>query len=337
MIILLIGNSVKDGLANSFLRAFLELGKTVKIIDDEKLYRKNVFLANNKYFHRLFWRILVPFFQKELIEKIIVEKPDLILIFKGWFIKPKTLLKIKKELPRVRLLNFNPDNPFNTWHHGNSNNWIRKSIPLYDIYFIWGKFLIEPIKKAGAKIVEYLPFAYDGEIHYPVKVTPEEQKVYGSDIVFIGSWDDEREQWLNYLLDYDLKIWGNSWEKASKKIQKKWQGRAVVGEEFSKVCNSSKIILNLIRKQNFLAHNMRTFEVPACGGFILSNRTEEQNSFFKEKKEAEYFSTPEELKEKIDYYLKNRELRKQIAISGFNKLKNADYSYKNRAKSILEL
>ena len=49
---------------------------------------------------------------------------------------------------------------------------------------------------------------------------------------------------------------------------------------------------------------MRTFEIPACFGFALSTKTKEQQDFFKEGAEADYFSTPEELKQKIDFYLK---------------------------------
>jgi len=77
--------------------------------------------------------------------------------------------------------------------------------------------------------------------------------------------------------------------------------------------------------------------VPACAGFTLATRTEEQNEFFEEGKEAEYFSTPEELKQKIDFYLKNDDLRKKIAEAGYKKLLSANYSYTDRAKRILEV
>ena len=344
MKILITGENQKNSLANTFARAFGNLGCEPVIFDEGGLYRQLFPGLKNKYTNRLFWRLFSSPLQKEFLAVAGKEKPDLILVLKGWYFCPKTILKIKKELPQTKIFCFNPDNPFNNWHFGASNSWMIKSIPLYDAYFIWAKLLIAGIKKLGAQRVEYLPFGYDQKLHYPIKVSEEEQKIYGSDIAFIGSWDESREEWLNRLLDYDLKIWGSAWQKVNKNLQQKWQGREVVGEEFSKVCNSAKIILNIIRKQNFKyqgrnisSHNMRTFEVPACGGFLLSVRTDEAKSFFEEDREAAYFSSPEELKEKIDFYLKNDGLRKQIAEAGYEKLKNSDYDYADRAKRIIEV
>lgn len=272
---------------------------------------------------------------KAFIKQALNEKPDLIFIIKGAFILPETLNYIKNKI-NTKLYCFNPDNPFNL-NKGASNENIRKSIPFYDCYFIWGKFLIPELLKAGAKKVEYLPFAYDPELHYPVTVTEEEKKIYGSDIAFIGSYDKEREEFLLNLIDYNLAIWGSGWNKLPffSPLRKKWKGRNAIGEDFSKVCNASKIILNHIRVQNGNAHNMRTFEIPACGGFMLTEYTEEQCEFFEEDKEVVYFSDIEELKEKVNYYLTNNELRKQIFQAGHNKVMK--YSYMERAKTIIDI
>jgi len=344
MKVLITGEKRKNGLTNTFARAFQKLGRETVIFAEEDLYSRLFPRFKNKYTNKLFWRLFALPVQKEFLNAVRKEKPDLILILKGWYFCPKTLLRIKKELPQTKLFCFNPDNPFNTWHFGASNNWMTKSIPLYDVYFIWAKLLIEDIKKLGAQRVEHLPFGYDPQIHYPIEVSEEEKKIYGSDVAFIGSWDDKREKWLSCLLDYGLKIWGSAWQKAGPNLRQKWQSREAVAEEFSKVCNSAKIILNIIRQQNseypghnISSHNMRTFEVPACGGFLLSVRTDEAKSFFEEDKEAAYFSSPEELKEKLDFYLENEELRNKIAEGGYKKILNSDYAYADRAKKIIEV
>jgi hypothetical protein len=332
MRILLLGSKSKNSLSSSYLRAFKDVGCEVSVFDFWGFYKNN-FLTKNKIGHRLFWRILSIPLQSKIIEEIKNKNPHLVLVFKGWLIRPNTIKKIKIKFPKIKIFNFNPDNPFNTWHHGNSNNWIRDSIKFYDCCFIWGKFLIDKLYKLGAKKVEYLPFGYDPELHYPINVSNDENSKYGSDVSFIGSWDEEREEWLSHLLNYDLKIWGNAWEKASKGIQDKWQKKAVYGKDFSKICSNSKINLNFIRKQNKTSHNMRTFEIPACCGFMLTNETVEQKELLKNYTLVDYFKNKEDLIKKIDYFLKNKE---KLNKNNYNLFLNEN-SYKNRAKKILKI
>lgn len=335
--ILISGNQPSGSLEASFASSFRRTGNSVCFFDEQKVYKNQLPFLKNRVTNRIFHHLFSFFVQKEFVKTVKAEMPELIIIFKGFYFSPKFLNLLKKRFPETKLFCWNPDNPFNFWHHGNSSRWIRKSIPIYDAYFIWGKFLIDPILKAGAKRVEYLPCGYDPDLHYPVKTTDREKKEFGSDIAFVGSWDEEREWWLNHLLEYDLKIWGNSWQKANEKLQKKWQRRTAMGEEFSKVCNDSKININIIRKQNGSAHNMRTFEIPACKGFVLSTRTDEATGFFEENKEAAYFSTPEELKQKIDLYLSNNDKRREIAEAGYSRLINSEYNYDDRIKIFLDV
>ena len=185
--------------------------------------------------------------------------------------------------------------------------------------------------------MEYLPFAYDPDLHYPIEVTEEEKKIFGSDIAFIGSYDKEREEFLMNLADYDLAIWGNGWNKVLlfSPLRKKWKGRDAIGEDFSRVCNASKIILNHIREQNGNAHNMKTFEIPACGGFIVTNRTEEQCEFFEEGRDIACFETQEELKDKIKQSLNDSKIRQNTSDSAYKKIHG--HSYDVRVKEILDI
>lgn len=327
MKVFIVGNFKYGNLETSYLNAFEAIGCEVIKFDE-----KNECIVNLK---GLFNSWFIPILNKKLISEIKLYKPELILVIKGSFILPETLIEIKKN-NNVILCIFNPDNPFNL-NKGASNDLIRKSIPYYDFYFIWGKFLIPKLKEAGVRNVEYLPFAFDPLLHFPIDVMEEKKKIYGSDIAFIGSWDKEREEWLECLEEYDLVIWGGNWEKLkwNSPLRKKWKGRTVIGKDFADVCNSSKIVLNLIRKQNADAHNMRTFEVPACKGFMLTKRTKEQCEFFDEEKEIVCFETKEELRMKVDKYLCNDSKRSQISMAGNKKVQS--HTYFNRAKKILEV
>jgi glycosyltransferase involved in cell wall biosynthesis len=325
---------------HSFDLPFIRFGHQVILFNDEVLYWQKERIIKNRYTHKLFWKQFSVFVQNEFIKLALESRPDLILVLKGWFFSPKTIVALRRQLPNTIFFCFNPDNPFNTWHSGSNNAWITNSIPFYDAYFIWGKFLLERIKQKGVACVEYLPFAFDPEQDYPVQPDAEERKRLGNDVVFYGSWDKEREFWLRELLDFDLGIWGdNYWISRCKdrRLKKCYRGNAGQGEFLSKILASSKISINILRLQNKTSHNMRTFETPARRGFMLSESSQEARDFFKEGEEAAYFSSPAQLREKTRYYLDHDQERQAIAEAGYRRCLYGDYSYSQRVKRILDV
>ena len=333
--ILIVADFSYGSLGLSYYNAFEQTGCDVSRFDLMQEYESINPFSKYKYVDRILGGLFYKTLNKNLLERVNLLKPEVIFIIKGSFLFPETIIKIKK-INNTLIFNFNPDNQFNL-NRGASNNLIRGAIPYYDCYFTWGKFLLPQLKSAGAKHFEYLPFAYDSTLHYPVDITDEERKIYGSDIAFIGSWDKEREEWLQNLSDYDLVIWGNAWNKLKNGalLKQKWKRQPAVGDDFAKICSASKIVLNLVRKQNGNAHNMRTFEVPACRGFMLTTRTKEQCEFFEEGTDIACFETPQELKIKIDKFLKDENAMKGFRMGANKKVQL--HTYYERAKKILEV
>jgi spore maturation protein CgeB len=56
----------------------------------------------------------------------------------------------------------------------------------------------------------------------------------------------------------------------------------------------------------------RTFEIPACGGFMLHERTDEVLNFFEEGAEIACFSDEVELVDKVRYYLTHESEREKM-------------------------
>jgi len=77
-------------------------------------------------------------------------------------------------------------------------------------------------------------------------------------------------------------------------------------------------------------------EIPACGAFMLMERTSEHLEMFAEGVEAEYFDSVDEAVSKIKYYLTHEEERQSIAQAGNRRLLASDYSYYDRAKTAIE-
>ena len=344
--ILLIGPaSSPGGLVGSYYRAFKKLGVNVLSLDPEmrvpKLLQRDPSKEGDHLIDKARRRLkscLLYFSTDRLLRNVILseERVDLVFVFKCPYMSPRTLSFLKTQTKTV-LFHFNADSPFDK-QPANSHPNLVKSIPLYDCYFIWHRGLLPRLYDAGARKIEYLPFAWDPDLHPPAKLTKEDYEHLGSDISFVGNWTPERERWLSYLTDCNLAIWGAYlWERTSnERLKKRWTCQVVVGEAFAKVCQVSKINLNFLRDQNKGSHNMRTFEVVGCGGFLLTERSEEQLEFFEEDKEIACFSTPEELREKIEFYLPRDGLRRKMAEAAHRKVAQG-HTYRDRAKRILEV
>jgi spore maturation protein CgeB len=250
--------------------------------------------------------------------------PDAALFLKGETVYASTVRRLREPLRAGAergplLLQWFPDGPFNTEARNATPDSIA-SIPLFDIYYIYARSLLEPLRAAGARRAEYLPFCYDPDmLRPPASVSEEERRRYATDVVFAGTWEPMREWWLDRVADCGLSVWGNSWERAAAASPARgaWKGNAVYGEEISKLFAVSRIHLNFLREQNRDSNNVRSFEIPGFGGFLLTQRSREQaGELFREGEEIACFDTVEELREKIRYYASHEEERLAVAARG---------------------
>ncbi|MCM1388210.1 MAG: glycosyltransferase [Bacillus sp. (in: Bacteria)] len=103
-----------------------------------------------------------------------------------------------------------------------------------------------------------------------------------------------------------------------------------------KVFYASKINLNMTLRSIESGIPRRVFDIMSVGGFVLSNWQEEMTELFEEDKEIVLFKTPEEMIEKIDYYLAHEEERVKISINGYQKVKNC-YSYEQQLNKLISV
>ena len=80
----------------------------------------------------------------------------------------------------------------------------------------------------------------------------------------------------------------------------------------------------------------RTFHIPAVGGFLLHECTEELAKFYDIGKEVSCFNTLPDLVEKIRYYLDNENIRDNISVSGKSRAIR-DHSLDIRAVEITKI
>lgn len=323
MKILISGSFWHGSLEESYARAFEEIGWSVTRFDWDQMASAHP-LALGAFGDKLLKFKIADRVGKWFVAAIQERQPDLVLVIKGRWINPATIERAKQILGERPIVNFNPDSP---WEPANSSSRLQHAIPLYDYHFTWSQDLVEPFRTAGAKSVNYLPFAYDPALHSPL---PKQPKDWQYDAVFLGTFALERDKLLSSLAGCNIAVWGNGWARA-KHIPKSWiQGQAVYGAEATELAATAPIALNILRPQNAGSHNMRTFEIPATRTLMLTTRSREQSALFAEGYEIECYESPEELLEKVRTLSKERDRVQAIAQAGYERVREETYALRTR-------
>ena len=228
-------------------------------------------------------------------------------------------------------------------NRSNSSIYFKNSIPYYDYFFTNKKYNIPELRGLGAKNVFYFKNGYSLQVHHPLNISSEDQQFYGCEVTFVGTFEYARSKLINYLAENNIriKIWGwgitrkNSGLSDSANIT--LMDQYVYDEEYAKVISASQINLCFLRKVNRDTETTRSIEIPACKGFMIAERTIEHLELFQEGIEAEYFSSPKELLEKINYYLHNTNERIKIAEKGYLKCMSLKLSYHDQLKYIFSI
>jgi hypothetical protein len=330
--ILYIGQLNYGGTCLQRMETFKRLGFTVTGIDT--LHKLDFSLVG-----KLFQKLKTPLDFGKVNKQILsqVERIDYFLIWidKGLKIYPGTLQKIKKMRPAVKIVAYSPDDMLNP---SNQSLYYLRSIGLYNCHITTKSYNVEELKKLGALRVEFSGKAYDPATHRILQLTNEEYEKYNTDVGFVGQFENERFQSMLFLAKNGIKVIvrGPDWEPYINS-----HSNLVIypgffaAEEYVKIINATKINLCFLRKENRDLQTARSIEIPACGGFMLAERTVEHQQLFKESEEAEYFGNDQELLQQIRHYLANEKERILIAKKGYGKCIDSDYSTDNRLRKIL--
>ena len=330
--LLYVGPLTQGGTCLQRMNVLRELGHEVTPLDTDSFTQDHGPVLN-WLLYRTCWSPAVGKLNRQFVRSVLDVQPDMVWVDKGIFLRPESLRQVRG---KSRLVHYNPDDPFGPDPIG----WrlFLKSIPEYDLHFVARDVNIEEYQRAGARKVLRHYWAYDRNLHRPVDISPATHQLLGGPIGFIGDWEDRRETSVRFLADHgqSVRIWGPNWHRHGSHPQLKIEDRGVWGETYAQAVCSFDINLGFLRKKNRDLSTQRSIEIPACGAFLLAERTDEHRSLFQEGKEAEFFSTDEELLDKVKYYLSHPDHRRQIAAAGLARCHSSGYSYHDRVRRMLK-
>jgi spore maturation protein CgeB len=254
---------------------------------------------------------------KELLQMVIEQRPDMvILILWGDHFIPSVIDEIGKHTTTVY---FAYDD---MWRTDYVDFWAPHFTYIVTSY-IHG---VKDLHHRGHNNGLYLSLGCNHNVYTKRNL----EKVY--DVSFIGSYHPHREWLIHWIRrsGIDVEIWG--WG---------WRNNFISFPDMIDVINQSKINLNLSNEtswdlrymlsspkafintfrssKHFAPINVRIFEINGCGGFQILPYMEGLEKRYNIGDELVVFQRPEQLVERIHYYLEHEEEREDIASQGYER------------------
>lgn len=284
---------------------------------------------------RLTRRMAEEAFREKLLEECRTLKPDIFLTVKGVGITADFLQEIRQS--GARTVMYFPDFHFD--HPGVSV----ESFAGYDLFVTTKTFQLDYLGNLlGRERVAYVPHGFSGRVHGPVYSAMPESG-FAADVLHAGNHSVWKQRWLEgaaaALPDASFRIVGNRWREnvSGGALVRSDMSDARLGIGYSRAIQTARIniAVNMGPTESGWEDRVstRTFEIPACKGFMLHVDSEEVRTFFEPGVEIDVFSTPEDLADKIGFYLARPELRAQMIERAYARCVPA-YSYAARAKEI---
>jgi len=216
-----------------------------------------------------------------------------------------------------------------------------KDIPHFDLHVVQRDSNLTDYQQRGARDVIKIQTAYEPTIHFP---PPEgwNDAERTRDVSFIGTAYDDRPEFLTRLwreCGLRVAVSGSAvWRErldadAAAAI---YTGSELYGAAYREAIWRSKINLSFLTHSNQDEFAHKSFEIAACGGFLLAERSEGHAARFEEDEEAVFFSDFDECAAKIQRYLPDEAARARIAAAGRVRAARSGYSNDAQMAKIVE-
>ena len=274
---------------------------------------------------------------QQLLSLINKQEFDAFWIDKGTHLSESVFQAFRRKLPEATIIGYSPDDMMVP---ANKSKRFVASLPFYDVFFTTKSFHLTELTELGCRNVQFIDNAYHEDLHHPVKVSKEDRRRFGHEVIFIGSFEDERADFIRYLAEngISVRVWGDSLWKTFKNPPPlmKLEYRPIFADDYTTAVCASDICLCFLRKLNRDLQTTRSVEIPACGTLMVAERTHEHLSLFADNEEAVFFDTKEELLKKVEFYLRHPKDREIVAKAGRRRCVEGGYSNLERMRTMLD-
>ena len=331
MNVLFLGENWFGSCARACCYALRRLGCTVLDIDQQPIFGRwqSRWLRAGRF---LLLRTMVAEYNSTILKWARHWAPDLVIAFKGTHVLPTTVRHLREM--RIPVYNYFPDVRVS----GQMQSALREYSCVFDT-----KVNRRADDSSGWRRRVLLEHGYDADIYNAVALNQAERESLGSDVSFIGTFDPRKGMLMSAIIreipSVRLRIWGNGWREncRERNLERSIEDVTAEGAAFPKVVAATAINMGLLTGScgPLDEATTRSYEIPACGGFMLHERTPAIREIYREDEEFVAFSRPKELVWKVRHFLASTEERSAIAAAGYRRAVPA-YSYDVRMRALLE-
>ncbi len=289
-----------------------------------------------------------------LTQEVIEWQPDLLFCFLFTEELKKETIKYITDKTSTKTFNWFADD------HWRFEIFSKYWAPLFTAIGTTDSQAVEKYKELGIKNVIHTQWGVNTKLFFP-KPSSENYE-----ITFVGINYSKRQEYIKYLQDSGLPVqaFGTGWLAGripKEKTAEIWSNSKINLNFTESYAYGSKFLLKsfvrlFVKKElgryKFDVHHFfanfksalsmrsrqiksRTFEIPACGGFLITGDADNLGDYFINGKEIVIFKDKKELAEKCKFYLAHPEERKKITEAGYQKVLT-DHTYEQRFKQIFK-
>lgn len=338
--IIFVGMTVPGSRTLQRIRTLREMGHTVSVVPthpDGATYEDRPSLTE-----RIRYRLRVPGDLADAngaIRRLLSQAPhDVLWLDRAVAIRADTLRAAKKIVPHLRIVWYAEDDMMNPHH---LSRWTEHALPLFDLWVTTksANARADEMPAKGVRRVLFVDNSFDPVLHRPVHVSIEDVSAFGSDISFVGTYEQARARSLADLAraGFDVRVWGNGWERLRDRPRGlRIEDRPVYDDDYAKVVCASRLNLCFLRKENRDLQTCRSIEIPAMGGLMVHERNAEIAGLFRENEEVVLFDSVDELIERCKGLLQDEGERLRIARNGHEAVLAGHFRHEDRLALILD-
>ncbi len=221
---------------------------------------------------------------------------DLAWVDKGVFLTPETNSRIRRA--SGLMVHFTPDMAFGANH----SRHFEASLRYFDLVVTTKSFeLPEYARRSEPDKILLTTQGFDPLVHFPQFGAGERRR----EVVFVGLAEPHRERCIASLLERNIvvRLAGRGWmgflRRWGRHRRLVYEAEDSFGRDYAELFSRAWIGLGLISKRFPELHTTRTFEIPACGALLATERTRETTQFFSED-EALFFDDDAELATRVE-------------------------------------